>query len=83
MRFLLLKEKYLELLESGRRLEALRCLRSELAPLPLHHSDKHIETLTRYTCIHTLTPSLLGSLCVCVCVCVCVSVCVLYVEEVL
>ena len=47
MRLLLLKEKYHELLEGGREMEALHCLRHELAPLPLHHSDKHIQVLTR------------------------------------
>lgn len=48
MRLLLLTEKYLELLERGNELEALHCLRHELAPLPLHHSDKHIQVLTSY-----------------------------------
>ena len=48
MRLLLLQEKYLELLEAGCQLEALQCLRHELAPLPLHHSDKNIQVLTSY-----------------------------------
>ena len=48
MRLLLLREKYLELLECGAAVEALQCLRHELAPLPLHHSDKHLQTLTRW-----------------------------------
>lgn len=48
MRLLLLQEKYLELLEAGLELEALQCLRHELAPLPLHHSDKNIQLLTSY-----------------------------------
>ncbi len=55
MRLLMLQEKYLELLEGGREMEALHCLRHELAPLPLHHSDKHIEVLTRWVgllCVH-------------------------------
>lgn len=55
MRLLLLKEKYLELLESGSEIAALHCLRHELAPLPLHHSDKHIQVLTRY--MHTVMNS--------------------------
>ena len=48
MRLLLLQEKYLELLEAGRELEALYTLRHELAPLPLHHSDKDIQVLSSY-----------------------------------
>ena len=48
MQFLLLEEKYLEQLECGQELEALSTLRHELAPLPFHHSDKHIQTLTSY-----------------------------------
>ena len=48
MHLLLLHEKYLELLESGRELEALHCLRHELAPMPLHHSDKELQLLTSY-----------------------------------
>ena len=48
MQLLLLQEKYLELLESGRELEALYCLRHELAPIPLHHSDKQLQLLTSY-----------------------------------
>ena len=48
MRLLLLQEKYLELLEAGHEIEALQCLRHELAPLPLHHSDKNIQILTSY-----------------------------------
>ena len=47
MQYLLLKEKYLELLEEGQEMAALQCLRHELVPLPLHHSDKDIQTLTR------------------------------------
>ena len=48
MRLLLLQEKYLELLESGHEMEALHCLRHELAPVPLHHSDKQLEQLSSY-----------------------------------
>lgn len=48
MRLLLLEEKYLELLESGHELEALHCLRHELAPVPIHHSDKQLQLLTSY-----------------------------------
>jgi len=48
MRLLLLQEKYLELLESGQEMEALQCLRHELAPVPLHHSDKQLQVLTSY-----------------------------------
>ena len=48
MRLLLLIEKYLELLEGGHEIEALHCLRHELAPVPLHHSDKQLQLLTSY-----------------------------------
>ena len=48
MRLLLLQEKYLELLEGGREIEALQCLRHELALVPLHHSDKKLQVLTSY-----------------------------------
>ena len=48
MRLLLLQEKYLELLEGGHEIEALHCLRHELAPVPLHHSDKQLQLLTSY-----------------------------------
>lgn len=47
MHYLLLREKYLELLEEGKEMAALQCLRHELVPLPLHHADKDIQTLTR------------------------------------
>ena len=47
MQYLLLREKYLELLEGGQEMAALHCLRHELVPLPLHHADKDIQTLTR------------------------------------
>ena len=47
MQYLLLREKYLELLEQGQEMAALQCLRHELVPLPLHHADKDIQTLTR------------------------------------
>lgn len=40
LRLLLLEEKYLELLESNRDLEALHCLRQEIAGLPLHNHEK-------------------------------------------
>lgn len=40
LRLLLLEEKYLELLESNRDLEALHCLRQEIAGLPLHDHEK-------------------------------------------
>lgn len=39
MRFLLLEQKYLELLESGLAMEALTCLRSQLTPLQ-HNMDR-------------------------------------------
>jgi WD40 repeat protein len=48
MQYLLLREKYLELLEGGEEMAALHCLRHELVPLPLHHTDKDIQTLTSY-----------------------------------
>jgi hypothetical protein len=48
MQYLLLREKYLELLEGGQEMAALHCLRHELVPLPLHHADKDIQTLTSY-----------------------------------
>lgn len=48
MRLLLLKEKYLELLEAGREIEALQCLRQEIALIPLHHSDKQLQVLASY-----------------------------------
>ena len=48
MRLLLLQEKYLELLENGNEIEALHCLRHELAPIPLHHSDKQLQLFTSY-----------------------------------
>lgn len=40
LRLLLLEEKYLELLESNHDLEALHCLRQEIAGLPLHDHEK-------------------------------------------
>jgi len=40
LQLLLLEEKYLELLESSRELEALHCLRQEIAGLPLHDHEK-------------------------------------------
>ena len=40
LRLLLLEEKYLELLESNRDLEALHCLRQEIAGLPLYDHEK-------------------------------------------
>lgn len=39
MRFLILEQKYLECLEDGKILEALKCLRDELAPLK-HNTDR-------------------------------------------
>lgn len=48
MRLLLLKEKYMELLEEGSTLDALKCLRCEIAPLHLHHSDKEVHVLASY-----------------------------------
>ncbi|XP_076063985.1 WD repeat-containing protein 26-like isoform X2 [Oratosquilla oratoria] len=44
MRFLLLEQKYLELLESGQVLEALNCLRSQLTPL--HHNMERVHHLS-------------------------------------
>lgn len=41
MRFLLLEQKYLELLEDGRTLDALNCLRSELSPLKYNTDRVH------------------------------------------
>lgn len=44
MRFLIYEQKYLELLEQGRTLEALECLRKELTPL--RQDFPHIQKLT-------------------------------------
>lgn len=45
MRFLLLEQKYLELLESGQAMEALTCLRSQLTPL--QHNMERVHQLSR------------------------------------
>ncbi|XP_042880842.1 WD repeat-containing protein 26-like isoform X2 [Penaeus japonicus] len=44
MRFLLLEQKYLELLESGQAMEALTCLRSQLTPL--QHNMERVHQLS-------------------------------------
>ncbi|XP_064623467.1 WD repeat-containing protein 26-like isoform X1 [Lineus longissimus] len=41
MKFLLLEQKYLELLEDGKLLEALHCLRNELSPLKYNTERVH------------------------------------------
>lgn len=41
MRFLILEQKYLEFLEDGKILEALKCLRDELAPLKYNTERLH------------------------------------------
>ena len=50
MRFLLLEEKYLEMLEDGRVMEALNVLRSELTPL--RHDTPRVHTLST-SVLHT------------------------------
>lgn len=44
MRFLLLEQKYLELLESGQAMEALTCLRSQVTPL--QHNMERVHQLS-------------------------------------
>lgn len=46
MRFLVLEQKYLELLEDSRLLEALNVLRQQLTPL--HYCTERVHTLTTY-----------------------------------
>ncbi|KAL5009252.1 hypothetical protein ScPMuIL_014833 [Solemya velum] len=46
MRFLLLEQKYLELLEDGQVLDALNCLRHELTPLK--HNTERVHELSSY-----------------------------------
>lgn len=41
MKFLILEQKYLECLEDGKILEALKCLRDELAPLKFNTERLH------------------------------------------
>lgn len=41
MRFLILEQKYLECLVDGKVLEALKCLRDELAPLNYNTDRLH------------------------------------------
>jgi len=41
MRFLILEQKYLECLEDGKIIDALRCLRDELAPLRFNTDRLH------------------------------------------
>lgn len=41
MKFLLLEQKYLELVEEGKILEALHCLREELTPLKFNTERVH------------------------------------------
>jgi WD repeat-containing protein 26 len=41
MKFLILEQKYLECLEDGRILEALKCLRDELTPLKFNIDRVH------------------------------------------
>lgn len=43
---MLLEQKYLELLEKGRKVEALKCLRTEISALPV--GKERIHELTRY-----------------------------------
>ena len=45
---LLMEEKFLELLEKGNKVEALRCLRVEIGPLA--HCKERIQQLSRYEC---------------------------------
>ncbi len=52
MKFLLLEQKYMECLEDGKIVEALKCLRNELAPLK-YNTDK-LHELSRFD-IHWLT----------------------------
>ncbi|XP_060070874.1 WD repeat-containing protein 26-like [Ylistrum balloti] len=42
MKFLLLEQKYLELLEDGREMDALHCLRHELTPLKFNTERVHV-----------------------------------------
>lgn len=46
MKFLILEQKYLELLEEGKPLDALNVLRSELTPL--QHNIDRVHVLSRY-----------------------------------
>lgn len=41
MKFLILEQKYLEFLEDGKIIEALKCLRDELAPLNYNTDRLH------------------------------------------
>ena len=47
MRLLLLEEKFLEYLENGEKLLALKCLRHDLVSLPVHHPGKRIQDLSQ------------------------------------
>lgn len=46
MKFLILEQKYLECLEDSQIMEALKCLRDELAPLKFNTERLH--ELSRY-----------------------------------
>lgn len=48
MKFLLLEQKYLELVEEGKILEALQCLREELTPLKFN--TERVHTLSMFLC---------------------------------
>jgi WD40 repeat protein len=52
MRLLILEEKYLELLEEGNMVAALRCLRHELTTYPQFHPEKRIQDLSLYVMCH-------------------------------
>jgi hypothetical protein len=41
MKFMLLEQKYLELLEDGREMDALQCLRHELTPMKYNTERVH------------------------------------------
>lgn len=52
MKFLIFEQKYLELLEDGKVLDALHVLRNELTPLQ-HNIDK-VHTLSRYSIVFSI-----------------------------
>lgn len=59
MRFLLLEQKYLELLEDGRTLDALNCLRSELSPLKYNTDRVHeLSLLVPASFIHSFSQTI-------------------------
>ena len=61
LRLLLLEEKYLELLESNHDLEALHCLRQEIAGLPLHDHEKKQKIHHLAGCVWLYWKALLGN----------------------